>query len=353
MNEIPSLIKISNYAGERFDLVQAGGGNSSVKYDTGEMLIKASGCTLSEVDINKGYSKVDNLKIKNIVEEDKLETLEKREAESYVAALIKEATLDTNNRPSIETLLHSLLSKYTLHTHPIVVNMIVALVNWRELLSTIFQDDEIILVEYKTPGIELALALNSELKVEKRGNYIIFLQNHGLIVSSNNEGEIIRLTEYVLEKVERYLNIDMSHYKIVTELTSFYNSIYDSSEISYLSEDAILNDKIISNKSLFFAPPFAPDALVYCGRKILELQNLQDKEPLKNYLESYHVMPKIILFDNKIFIRAINIKKAKEIEEVLKFHIMVLENQGEFNFLDNKELNYLSNWEAEKYRANL
>ena len=36
MSEIDDLVDISKYAGERFDLVQAGGGNSSVKYDNGE-----------------------------------------------------------------------------------------------------------------------------------------------------------------------------------------------------------------------------------------------------------------------------------------------------------------------------
>ena len=55
MNELNKLIKLSKYAGERFDLVQAGGGNSSVKLENGEMLIKASGFILSDVEINNGY----------------------------------------------------------------------------------------------------------------------------------------------------------------------------------------------------------------------------------------------------------------------------------------------------------
>ena len=42
-------------------------------------------------------------------------------------------------------------------------------------------------------------------------------------------------------------------------------------------------------------------------------------------------------------------------EEVLKFHIMVLEKSSgsDKNFLDSKEMAYLGNWEAEKYRQNL
>ena len=59
MNEIKDLVDISKYAGERFDLIQAGGGNSSVKLENGEMLIKASGFILSDMDENNGYSRVD------------------------------------------------------------------------------------------------------------------------------------------------------------------------------------------------------------------------------------------------------------------------------------------------------
>jgi rhamnose utilization protein RhaD (predicted bifunctional aldolase and dehydrogenase) len=40
MSEIKDFVEISKYAGERLDLVQAAGGNSSVKLDNGEMFIK-------------------------------------------------------------------------------------------------------------------------------------------------------------------------------------------------------------------------------------------------------------------------------------------------------------------------
>lgn len=39
---LDALVKMSKYAGQRFDLVQAGGGNTSVKFGN-KMYIKASG----------------------------------------------------------------------------------------------------------------------------------------------------------------------------------------------------------------------------------------------------------------------------------------------------------------------
>ena len=65
-----------------------------------------------------------------------------------------------------------------------------------------------------------------------------------------------------------------------------------------------------------------------------------------------HELPKVIIYNNNFFIRALSIKRAKEIEEVLKFHIMVLLNNKNknLNFLEPEELDYLLNWEAEKFR---
>ena len=218
MKEIEKFISISKYAGERFDLIQAGGGNSSVKLDNGQMIIKASGFLLSDMDKKSGYSKVNTKKIVNILKNKTIvNEVDQRKRESITALLVKDATINKTNRPSIETLLHSLLYKYTLHTHPVVVNMIVIQKKWREVLLSIFQDDEIALVDYHTPGIDLAINLNIVLQKFDTKPNIIFLQNHGLIVTSENNQEIARLTEYVLRKIETFLNIDMSIYKLTNK----------------------------------------------------------------------------------------------------------------------------------------
>ena len=165
MREIIDLVEMSKYAGERIDLVQAGGGNSSVKFDTGEMIIKASGYSLSEVEENSGYSKVITTQISGIVSNKQIINSEsKREREKITSELVKTATIDPVNRPSIETLLHSFLLKYTLHTHPIAVNVIAAQKGWKRTFQSIFPKDDMAFVEYQAPGLELALVLYNELK---------------------------------------------------------------------------------------------------------------------------------------------------------------------------------------------
>ena len=46
------------------------------------------------------------------------------------------------------------------------------------------------------------------------------------------------------------------------------------------------------------------------------------------------------------------IKKAKEMEDVLKFHLLALNinSNKNINFLSREEIYTLENWEAEKYR---
>lgn len=356
MSEVKDLVEISKYAGERFDLVQAAGGNSSVKFDTGEMLIKASGFLLSDVNENSGYSKVFTKQVADIVKnQDIINSQNKRQRESLTGELLKEATIDKQNRPSIETLLHSLLLKYTLHTHSVVVNMIVVRDNCKEILNSIFKDDRIAFVQYETPGIELAIALDNELQKFETTPGIIILQNHGLIVTSDNKEDIERLTEYVLDKIEEYLNIDMASYKLTNKISRLFDSVMPTGDISFFSGDVVLSGLLKTNPQLFTDTPFCPDTFVYCSVNAVYVNDLSDKKSLEDYKAAHHELPKLVIYDGKLFFRASTLKKAREMEEVFKFHIMVL-NQAHgntLNFLPAQELSYLSNWEAEKYRQKL
>ncbi len=178
---------------------------------------------------------------------------------------------------------------------------------------------------------------------------IIFLQNHGLIVSSNNLNDIIGLTEKVLLKIENYLNIDLSKYKLCSTLS---NTINDKNLISYISDDFEIKRIVSKNKNLLMTQVFCPDKLVYCGINTIELIDIKDSKAIDKYKNKYFETPKIVLYKEHVFIIANNIRKAKEIEDVLKFNLLTIENtkNEQINYLDFDELAYLSNWEAEQYR---
>jgi ribulose-5-phosphate 4-epimerase/fuculose-1-phosphate aldolase len=355
MIELLELVEISKYAGERFDLIQAGGGNSSVKLDNGEMIIKASGYALSEVSEIAGYSRVYTREIADIVNDKAIiNETSKRIREQKTSEIVKTHTIDVNNRPSIETLLHSFLSKYTLHTHPIVVNAIVSQKNWKGILNKIFPKNELVLINYETPGIELALSLRNELEKTDNIPSIIFLGNHGLIITTDNKEELFRLNEFVLAKIETYLKIDLVKYKLTTQISNILNNLNKEQCITYLCDDGFLNNALKDNKHLFFLDPFSADTFVFAGAGAVEINDLNSIEEVKLYIQKYHVLPTVYIINNHIYIYAKSVKKAKEISDVLKFHIMILSvNSDNINYLKNEELLYLSNWEAEKFRQNL
>lgn len=351
MNEIINFISISRYAGERFDLVQAGGGNSSVKLNDDTMIIKSSGVTLSEVSETFGYSKVLTHDVADIVKKPQiLNAKSKREREKLTSEIMAKATLDKANRPSIETLLHSLLKKYTLHTHPLVVNMICNKVSWREHLNSIFAEN-ILLVDYRTPGIELALELDAEIRRLQNMPDIIFLQNHGLIVTSESANEIINLNNFVIEKIENYLGLNLKKYKMTNQLSDLVSKIDKNHHVTYLSNDKDINDALINHRDLLFKDTFAPDSLVYCGINTVEITDINDTEKIVRHYKQYGSIPKIIVIDNFLYIVSHNLKKAKEIEDVLRFNILVLSQScNNINYLTSEEVAYLSNWDAEKFR---
>lgn len=346
-SELKDFIEISKYAGQRFDLVQAGGGNSSVKNSDGTMYIKASGVYLSEIFNNNGYAIVKNEELLNIFENSKIQSVVgKKQREILVGNHIKNANLTKDFRPSIETLLHSILKKYTLHTHPVAVNAITCRRDWEKVLNELFKGANFVCINYNTPGIDLALELQKQLK--NKDVNIIFLQNHGLIITTNEKMKIYELTEFTVSKIEKYLNIDLSKYKLTTELSK----ILPPDLISYVSDDEFII-KNLSN-GYIYAKPFCPDKMVYCGILPLMLNELSIDE-INKYKNKYYDYPKVILYKDNIFFIAKNTKKAKEIEEVFKFHIMTLlsSQTNEINFLTQEEIQYIGNWEAEKYRQKI
>ena len=54
------LVKISKYVGENLAYIQGGGGNSSVKISSSEMIVKSSGTNLKDLSVSSGYCKVNH-----------------------------------------------------------------------------------------------------------------------------------------------------------------------------------------------------------------------------------------------------------------------------------------------------
>lgn len=341
MNDIGDLVRLSQYAGERFDLVQAGGGNTSVQLDDGFMLVKASGYLLSQVGPSRGYARVARQAV--------IELLDAPSGKGLDGLVVT----PPDARPSIEIYFHAMLSTFTLHTHPLVVNSIVCRAGWREILGKLFP--EALLVDYHTPGLPVALALREELNRTGRrasdGPVVVFLQNHGLIVSADTVEKAIALNEAVLARIERSLGCDMAQHKVSNRISALGNRSGACLPTAYRSQDAGLLRLLKDARPAFFQKPIFPDGAVFFGAGAVELQDLADDTPARHYEQQHGVPPAVIVFKDDVFFIAGDVRRAREIEEVFKAHVMALSSgKGDAQPLSDTEIAFLGNWEAEKYR---
>lgn len=352
---LDALIKMSKYAGQRFDLVQAGGGNTSVKFGD-RMYIKASGYLLSELARDTGHTVVKTDAVVSILDDATILGIsDKKEKDATAAKRLQLTKVSDGPRPSIETYLHALLYKYTLHVHSISVNMFTSHKNWLQRMKEL--DQEALCVRYETPGIELALELKKQMKLYKakfgRLPYVIFLQNHGLIVSSDNYGDIEKLNEKIVVAAETKAGIDFSRYRNTTKIANCYNYALQRDDIAYFSEDTTISELLNRINPEQLKKPFSPDGYVFCGYTILDMDEL-NVSVFHKYRETYFDVPKIVRYKGRVYIMAEDLKKAKMIEDVFKNNLLIADTLGsDLEFLEDSEISYLGNWEAEKYRQKL
>jgi HAD superfamily hydrolase (TIGR01549 family) len=328
-NELIYLKNISKYCGERFDLVQAGGGNISVKIDN-LMFIKASGYNLTNIDEGNGYVVINN----KLVLEDIRNNNDVRDIIGY--------NFIGNKRGSIETFMHSILKKYTIHLHPIQINRILISDNSREIVKQVYPSG--LIIDYFTPGIKVC----NEINKYYHNHDIIFLLNHGIIVTADDINNVYLLIEDVISKFEKYQNINFEKYKTTNKISNIINTKCNLLNVTYLCEDKIINDYFLKKRELFKMKISFPDALIYCGVKILFCLN-----DIDDYIKSFNESPKIIIENDLIYMNSHNIQKCKEIEDVFKSNIMILDTDFDKIFLSFKEICFLNNWDSEKYRKNL
>lgn len=339
------FVKISKYSGMREDLVQAGGGNSSFKISDDKMAIKASGYQLADVTEDEGYALVNPQMIRESFLKCKdLDLMTDKDSQTILTNSFIEG-----NRPSIETFLHAISGRYTLHTHPIVVNVLTCRKQGMEILAELFPDA--LIVPYATPGVELAKAYFKAYKekVIEDGQIfdVVFLQNHGLVVSAETADEVISMTETVTKRIEDYLKIDLFPYHELTDLWTYF-----SDKIIWKVTDKNIID--VFERMNEWKHVFCPDCVVFLGKKFLDLNVPFDKNDIDTFICDYG-MPVVVNKRGQLYIIADSVKKALEIQSVMSFSAQVMDlNVGhECNFLSDAEQNFLLNWDAEKYRRQM
>ncbi len=366
---IQAFVSVCDLTSDSVDMIQAGGGNASAKYEENGkpmMLIKASGFLMSEVDEEKGYTRIALDKIQAIltaVKEGQLSI----DDEAALTLRTSEANIGLL-RPSIETFLHALLpQRYILHVHALTTLIYASSMQFVEDMATpVSTRINALLIPYEKPGIHLAMAMMRGIDQyrEKYGNSpdVIILQNHGLIVASDNPDTLYNAITTVEDDIKSYMGLPESFGKVYAEQRLIKRALNHAMKQTCTqkrlfvraNEDRDLVDYLDGMLSF-------PDALVFCGLEplVIETKKYEPSSDLitagiSQYVETYKDFPKVILLNSILYFCGESIKKCLDVQDVLKIQNILRRELGDsLVSLTKEQAHTLLNWEAEKYRKNL
>ena len=355
-DSIDDLVYISKLFGSLSDVVQSGGGNTSIKYKN-IMLIKSSGIHLSEVASIEELSKIDTEGFDKLFRNN----LHSKYFEKKIERAIKLKSKN-KNIPSIETAMHIFLEKVVLHTHPTSILSILSSKNAKKIIKNLYKNFDYLVINYKTPGVSLAKEiLIKYLDFTKKNNRkpkIVFLLNHGLIVHSENIQDVIMNQIQVVRISDNYFRKKENKNSNYYNLFEFINEkkLQHNTQFIYQSDLKIPNYFFTeSNFNKLTKLSLFPDKVVYCGKEIICLNKHNFKKKISNFYIKFNKFPKIIILEKSVYIFGKNLAKTREIEDVFSTHINLLNNNKfkKLISLKKKEIDYLQNWDAEKYREEI
>lgn len=297
-NALADLIKISNATGRDAALVQAGGGNTSVKTADGKyMYIKASGTALKDMNMKDGWRRLRLDAVLSIIEDKSITQLDTQAREVQVKnrlllacddeisrrRSIAMATERSEARPSLEAHFHALLNKCVVHLHPDAVLAYTCAKNGREKLQELFKNEKFppVWVPYVGLGYTLAKKIkNVTADYEKRYGRkpaIMFLQNHGLAVAANSASAALRL----VRRVVKVCNSKLKQLK--------------PGKIRPISDQTIADTKLCIRRAFFEATGWYTSISYFCNETIAAFWRQKDA---KKMLSSGVLTPDELLYIN-------------------------------------------------------
>jgi ribulose-5-phosphate 4-epimerase/fuculose-1-phosphate aldolase len=341
---LKELEYISTAVGIPVDYTQGGGGNTSAKLDNNLMAVKASGFKLKQITPTEGYVVVNFQNIKDFYEN--VDLSQDRDYEKESTEFVKKNIVEMEGlkvlRPSVEAGFHSILKKFVIHTHPVYANIICCTKTGKETVGKIFKNKDYATawIPYINPGFCLTLKINEEIKKckELTGKFpeVIFMENHGLIVTSDDSKKCVELHKEVNDTIKAYLGINEAFPAI---------ELFKIDDNTFVSKTEYLVDYFKNNKitaGFFDEVVLYPDQLVYLNGSVAV--NSMDKKLNINT-------------SNGEVIYKTNYSEAQTIEETLLAYLYVVngitKSRLPLKTMSEKEINFIRNWESEAYRKSL
>lgn len=318
-------------------LVQGAGGNVSWK-DNNILWVKASGTSLADASNKDIFVPVDLLSLREAIALDDF---------NFKPKVIGDSKL----RPSIEAVLHGLMSqKVVVHIHSISSLIHLVQENADKILKKLI-DTSISwgYVDYFKPGADLARAVSTTLKTDESLE-VIFLQNHGIVVG----GEDMKRVSYLINKLDNLLGRGKFK-ELSLETSRNNNQLLKKSNIDgfFFSKNNFLQ-LLIKDQNLFSllmrSWALFPDHVVFLGEKPFVVN---DENELSNHKKDLKNIP-------FIFIKNVGILQNSQATntqiEQLECYVNVILNMNSSlkqRTLSDSEIDELLNWDAEVYRQSI
>jgi ribulose-5-phosphate 4-epimerase/fuculose-1-phosphate aldolase len=341
---LKGLEYISQAAGTPVEYTQGGGGNTSAKLDDRLMAVKASGFQLKQVNQREGYVVVNFKNIKSYYEniDINLDKDYERESSEIMKGCIVETEGRKKLRPSVEAGFHSILKKYVIHTHSVYANILCCTENAGAKVEQVFKgkEYETAFIPYIRPGFYLAVKIDEVIKNKEKdcGRFpeVIFMENHGLVVTSDDSRKCAELHREVNDCIKEYLGIKEPFPAI--ELTRADDDTI-AGKTRYLTEyfkDSGITARFFDENVLY------PDQLVYLNGNI-SVDRMDSKLNINS--------------SSGERIYKASLMEAGTMEETLLAYIYVVDNIRKSGFslktMPKEEIGFILNWEGEAYRKSI
>ncbi|MBN1436354.1 MAG: SDR family oxidoreductase [Sedimentisphaerales bacterium] len=375
---LADLIKISHATGKDTDLVQGGGGNTSIKSADGKtMYIKASGTALKDMSDTKGYRVLDIERVLSVLDDTQLKKLDTDAREAEVVNRLMLSCIDkpeTNARPSVETPLHAVLDTAVIHLHPVAVGAYVNTRDGEALVGKLFASDKLppLWVPYVDPGYTLARKV-AELVRRYEDTHgakpnIIFLQKHGLIVSAATAEKAMRIVKRVIKTCSEKLAVirPVAVKAVCADDIASAQLAIRKAYFATTGRYAIVkhyNDPVINGfmrrrdgSKLLAAAGLTPDELVYANGSPLWLERadagIVTKKLQRQIDQGQKPAASFVVKDLGLFVTA-DEKTAPIVREISVCSMAIRVAAAKLSslvVLSKKQRDFINNWEAESFR---
>jgi rhamnose utilization protein RhaD (predicted bifunctional aldolase and dehydrogenase) len=379
--ELLDLIRVSNTVGCDSSLVQGGGGNTSAKTDDGKyMYIKASGTALKDMTAQRGWRRLNVAAVLDILRDKDLAGMDinTRELE-MVKRLLGSCQDDVpgNVRPSVECPMHAVLDKCVIHLHAIAAQAYTSAKNGQAEVLKLFNDEHLppLWVPYANPGFELGHSVFSLVEgfVKKHGRKptVLFMEKHGLLVSSENTDRALEVVSEVINRCQTALDqpepvsiqpaskeqVDQCKQNIAKALSELTGK---KDNISFYTNPTIA--QFLAGKHaghMLSSGALTPDELAFVKGPILWLENYDSKtiaNGIRTTLSENEPCPTSFLVKEVglfVVAKPALLTVITDIVTGSLFIRMNAHNMGGINALSSQQRDFIKNWEAEQFRVQL